>query len=131
MRIVILTIACLLGIGAGGQSLPKPRPPALVSMIALIANPSAQAGRLVRIVGFLSMRSGQTRIFLHEEDYVHQLINNSVELYLTANQQSEFLKLHRKYVYVDGIVLFGNGAPRHATLGKVQRIEVWADSRQD
>jgi hypothetical protein len=49
-----------------------------VSIVQLIANPQAYDGKKVRLVGFLQLEFEGNGLYLHKEDYEHEITENAL-----------------------------------------------------
>lgn len=112
------------------QSSPKPLD---VSMVALLANPQAYDGKLVRTIGFLCIEFEGDALYLHEEDYRHALTKNSFALRLTDSHREQFKNSNLKYVLIEGTV-YANGLERtdrwSGAIGNITRLEPWFFNRK-
>jgi len=72
-----------------------------VSLVALIVNPSAYDGKLVRVTGFAVFEFETTALYLSKQDAALGLDENSVMLD-TRRPLDELQPLHGHYVFVSG-----------------------------
>ena len=85
-------------------SLAQPRRPAAVSIVQLIASPSKYHRKLVRVIGFVSVRFKGTAVYLHRDDYEHAIYKNGLWLDLNGgNPRREHDEFHEKYVLIEGV----------------------------
>jgi hypothetical protein len=77
--------------------------PLEVSMIAVLANPQAFDGKLIRVSGYCSLGFGDNGLYLHREDFQQALFKNGlwldVEWPLSPTQT-----VNNRYVTVQGVV---------------------------
>jgi hypothetical protein len=77
--------------------------PLEVSLLALIADPAAFEGRLVRVKGFLKLEFEGTALYLHEDDYLHGLSKNGVWVEVTRDSRECGVELDSTYVVLVGV----------------------------
>jgi hypothetical protein len=114
MRLVGLTVVSFLFVLAGetaGQMPgynPKPGYDATVqdvSVLQLIANSQAYDGKRVRFIGFLRLEFEGNAIYLHREDYQHQISRNAVWINVPQDmtkQEQQAVNMH--YVICSGVL---------------------------
>jgi|SRR5215472_6463781 len=73
-----------------------------ISMITLIAEPTAKNPQRVQVAGFLVLDFEGEALYLHEEDYRHGLTRNAIRVALTPDQMNRYKDLARTYVWVQG-----------------------------
>ncbi|HKW18442.1 MAG TPA: hypothetical protein VJO35_13125 [Terriglobales bacterium] len=78
--------------------------PINVSMVALLSSPERYDGKLVRTIGFLRLEFEGNALYLHEEDYLHRITKNALELSLSKEQEERYKMLSTKYVLIEGTV---------------------------
>lgn len=103
---VLNILALFLFVPSGetaGQMLgynPKPGPDATVedvSVLQLIANSQAYDGKRVRFIGFVRLEFEGNAIYLHREDYEHQISRNALWVDLPhdmTNQEQQAVNMH-------------------------------------
>src|SRR5262249_34050359 len=72
-----------------------------VSLVQLIATPEAFDGKLVSVIGFLRLDSEDSRLYLAESDYLHNIPYNGVWVEMTITSRT-FEKIDSTYVHVVG-----------------------------
>ena len=78
--------------------------PIQVSLIRLIANPQRYDGKLVQVIGFVSLEFEGHGVFLHREDYLHNINKNGLWIDVSdeiMKKKAEFdqkVRAHRGYV---------------------------------
>jgi hypothetical protein len=102
-------------------------PSPTVSIVSLIANPTKYTGKPIQTLGFLSIAEEEENIFLSEEDYLHGLYSNSIQLRLTHAQRESAKALNLKYVIVEGTLSVKGERPDWPIpkLVSVRRLEEW------
>ena len=78
------------------------RPPT-VSMVQLLANPESFNERRVAVGGFLSFEHEGSALYLHADDFEHQLRKNALWVFIPKSQANREC-FDRKYVVVIGTV---------------------------
>ena len=78
------------------------RPPT-VSMVQLLANPESFNERRVAIGGFLSLEYEGSAIYLHADDFEHQLRKNALWVFIPKSQADREC-FDQRYVVVIGTV---------------------------
>jgi hypothetical protein len=79
-----------------------------VSMLHLLTTPEQFDGKLVSVIGFLTMDHEGDLLFAHQEDAVHVILGNAVQIVGTKQMFAEREKLDMKYVKVLGTFKAGN-----------------------
>jgi hypothetical protein len=102
--------------------------PADVSIIRLIAAPRDFAGKVVRVVGYLSIEFEGDAIYLHEEDCRRSLTTNGLAIDGEPNIRNKLKELTGKYVIIEGV--FDPSAGGHMNLfsggiGAITRADAW------
>jgi hypothetical protein len=75
-----------------------------VSILQLIANPQPYDGKRVRFIGFLRLEFEGDAIYLHREDYQHQISRNALWINLppdVTKQEQQAVSMH--YVICSGV----------------------------
>jgi len=122
-RLIVVLLALIAFATPAGTA----DPPPFISMIQLIANPEKYQGKLVAVVGFLHWETN--RLYLSQEDFQHQLVENSICIERNTDMGKEKDKLNLKYVGVVGI--FGACRPGMGSFstGRIARIRsylIWS-----
>ncbi len=115
-RRTILSLSFLLpslfSVCLRGSQKPIVPQPVGVSIINLIATPERYDGKMISVVGFLSVESEDVRLYLNQEDYQHEIGGNGI--FIDANKEVtknlESKDLH--YVVLIGIFK-QKGLPLH------------------
>jgi len=98
-------VAIVIGLGAIGLPSPTlaqdPRE-MLVSLIQLIANPTAFDQKRVLVKGYVMLDFENTTIYLSESDAAHRITRNSLWLYPSDSLYANRARFHRRYVLVEG-----------------------------
>jgi hypothetical protein len=96
--------------GCGSEELPPVHgaEPKDVSMVQLLADPSALDGRVVRVVGFCHLEFEGNALYLHREDFEQSNLKNSVWLafspMLPPAKEALVAKLSDRYILVEATV---------------------------
>lgn len=69
-------------------------------MVALLATPEAFDGERVRVHGYIHLEFEGNGIYLHEEDYLHQLYKNG--LWVSLKRDQSFRGCQDQYVPLEG-----------------------------
>ena len=94
-------------------------------MVQLIASPEKFDGKRIAVAGFCNLEFEGNALFLHEEDFRHNLTTNAVRLSLPSPVPPAFLGGSKAYVSVEGVF----SAPRpnapgyRGTIGEITRLE--------
>ncbi len=95
----------------------------------LIANPEAWDGKKVRLIGFLRLEFEGDALYLHKEDYEHQISNNAVWIDRPRGLTPAQLKaINTQYVICEGTFRAGNHGHMgmfSGTLNNINRLEAW------
>jgi hypothetical protein len=105
-------------------------PPTPVTMAQLVVTPERLDGKLVRIVGFVSLESEDVALYDNENSYRHVLFRNAIWLELDDARIEQNRRLHRRYVLVEGV--FNQSARGHlnsfaGAITDITRFELWSD----
>lgn len=99
-----------------------------ISMVQLIANPKAYDGKTVRISGFLHLGGDERAIYLHNDDFLYGITQNSFSIEVTGKDVSrqKFNAINNQYVtcvarFVDGT--HGSAGSNRGTLTNVTTLE--------
>ncbi|HKS67676.1 MAG TPA: hypothetical protein VJR26_10595 [Candidatus Acidoferrales bacterium] len=120
-----LVVLCLVACAVAGAAVAQE--PADVSMVQLIANPSAFNGKLIRVTGFLRLEFEGNELYLHRDDYVHSVYKNGLWLELSRDESAKNMRLDQDYVTVIGVFDSRDQGHNGLTSGaivKIQRIEL-------
>lgn len=103
--------------------------PIVVSMIQLIANPTAYSGKSVRIIGFVRIELEGTAVYMHQEDYKVAISKNALWLAIDRANRQSYMNGDQKYVLIEGTFDAENKGHRGAFSGTVKdisRFQIWA-----
>lgn len=73
-----------------------------VSLLQLIVNPEQYDGKIIGVIGFLSMGREGDLLFVHQEDERHVILENAVQVQETKQMHQDIEKLDNKYVKLTG-----------------------------
>lgn len=103
-----------------------------VSIIQLIAQPDKFHGKRVRFIGFLRIEFEGTAIYLHREDFDHDIPLDAlwvdIPSEMTKKQQAE---VNMRYVICVGVFradIHGHMGMFSGEVTNVQRLEFWSDA---
>jgi hypothetical protein len=104
----------------------SPQQPREVSIIELLASPERFRGQLVRLIGFVTLESEGTAVYLHEEDYMRTITRNAVWLDVARSDSPRLAR--PAYAIIEG--QFDPARQGHmgmfsGTLTRVSRITPW------
>jgi hypothetical protein len=102
LLITVLLAGTMAGSSQQGEP-PNKGEPINISMVALLSSPERYDGKLVRTIGFLHLEFEGNALYLHEEDYLHRITKNALELSLSKEQEERYKRLSTKYVVIDGL----------------------------
>ena len=120
IRTAALIVSLLLGQVAAPQQEPIP-----VSLVQLLANPDRYNGKLVGVIGFLTL--GEiSKLYLHHEDYVHVIESNAVWIEPTNQMHADVQKLDLGYVYIVGVFHNRNLNRLPDGIGEIQLCRAWS-----
>ena len=94
MRVVLLLLALIVPISAGANG----EEPEIVSLLNLLVAPKQFDGHRVRVIGFLAFEPESAMLYLHREDYEHNLVKNGIAL----RGGKDCNRLNLVYVMLDG-----------------------------
>ena len=115
-------LVCLLGHAAGAEG-PEPK---RVSIIGLVATPTAFDGARVYVEGVLDLRFEGNALYLHKEDRDYRVAMNAVWLDVSKEQRTKWAELNGRHVLVVGRAdakLTGHFAAYPSGLRDIERIE--------
>lgn len=98
-----------------------------MGLVALLAEPQKYDGKVVRTIGFASIRFEGNALFLHEEDYRYGNLKNAVALRVTEAQAEQFKRMSLKYVIIEG-TMHANGDESWdyaGAIGEITRFDYW------
>lgn len=123
-------VACVLVFVMGRQPM-SAEEPRDVSLVQLIANPDSFDGKLIQVVGYLTIEFESVELYLHREDAEHALYKNGVWVELSRAEIKKYSTMSLKYVIVEGVFdskQLGHMGSTSGTIVKLHRLEVWPTS---
>lgn len=99
-----------------------------VSIYQLLANPEKYDGKEVYVIGFMHMEFEGDVIYVHREDWAHNLIQNGIALDVPKNNYSRWMKINNNYVAAQGVFSAterGHLALRAGSLTKITKLVKW------
>jgi hypothetical protein len=121
--LLILSGLAASQISKSGRTIPED-----VSIIQLIGSPDRFDGRIVRAVGFLHLQFEGNALYIHSEDFEHQIYKNAIWLSADPGLLEEAEKLNGQYVIVTGTFSASNRGHRSMTSGAligIREIDSW------
>ena len=94
--------------------------PAIVSLVALIANPQAYAAQKVLVAGFCGLEFEGTAVYLHEEDYRRSMTPNSIWLDVEPTRPDKPNPIHERYCVIEA--LFNAKPARNGRAGRLVQV---------
>jgi hypothetical protein len=122
---VLILFALVL---AGSTPPPSQTEVANVSLIQLIANPSAYDGKTVQIIGYLRLEFEGNAIYLHEEDYKHAINKNGIWVKVSSEMINKKQELDQHYVILEGkfnAKMSGHMDLWSGSIENISRAQVW------
>ncbi len=107
--------------------------PTDVSLIQLIANPTAHNGTRVRVEGFCNLQFEGNSIYLHKDDYDWMISKNALWLSVGYPPPPQFLGASGRYCLVEGTFSSSNTGHmgmRSGALEDISRLEA-SPSREE
>src|SRR5882672_7970441 len=101
-----------------------------VSLVQLIANPKDYDGKLVRVIGFVKLEFEGNAIYLHQDDYRHNITKNGLWIDVTDEIRKKQKDYDQKYVLLEGT--FNAKETGHmglwsGSIQKISRFQVWIE----
>jgi hypothetical protein len=128
----ILVIGCILLAGQGGLGQDRSTP----SMIQLLANPEKFDGKVVTLIGFLTLdhqkhHAAMGFLSLHEED-AKNLLSNAVMVVPSEQMLRDEEKIQGMYVIITGLLRLvpGTNDSHGMVIKDVQTCRAWSDPRR-
>ena len=97
-----------------------------VSLLQLIANPAAWHDRHVRVIGFLNLEFEGDALYLHKDDWKHEVSKNAI--WVDLRTATAACKAKRGYVIMEGVfdgTSYGHMGLFSGTLTKIDRCDPW------
>ncbi len=104
--------------------------PLTVSLVQLIANPHDYDGKVVRVIGFVSLEFEGNAIYLHQDDYKHGIHQNGLWLKVTDDLRTRARELHKKYLIIEGTFdtkLKGHKGLWNGGIREITRCDLWSE----
>jgi hypothetical protein len=101
-----------------------------VSMIQLIANPKDYDGKLVRVGGFMNLEFDGNAIYLHQDDYKHNITKNGLGADVSDDIRKKSADFDLKYVVVVGTFnaqMTGHLGLWSGSIQKITRCMAWPE----
>jgi hypothetical protein len=104
------------------HSIDRAAPPEDVSLVQLIANPDHFDGRAVTVIGFLNLEHESDALYLHSEDYEHQILKNALWIEVPPDIMKHAGTVNLQYVIVTGVFDAHNKGYRSMASGSLDKI---------
>ena len=104
--------------------------PISVSLVQLIANPKDYDGKIVRVIGFVKLEFEGDAIYLHQDDYKHNIHKNGLWIDVTDDIRKKRAGLDQKYVLIEGTFnakMRGHMGLWSGSIQKISRCQVWIE----
>ncbi len=101
------------------------------TLLQILADPVKYHHKVVRVVGYLHLKRYDDALYLHEEDYTHALLGNSIWVDTTDDMRNHEEKLTDRYVVIEGFFDAEKRGPMGAftgTIRKIMRCEAWSSN---
>jgi len=99
-----------------------------VSMIRLLAHPEQYDGKHVRVIGFLNLDWESDALYLHKEDYLTSIYQNSLWVHVNQFRLKNAAECDRKYVAIEGVFDakdYGHENLWAGALRDIASLELW------
>ena len=101
-----------------------------ISLINLIATPEKYDGKLVQVIGYLTLEFEGKAIYLHKEDYVRGISDNGfwVDFSKEILDKKDIMNYNKKYVIIVGtfdMKSLGHMGMFGRTLKNITRLDFW------
>ncbi|MFZ6656925.1 hypothetical protein [Undibacterium sp. TJN19] len=93
-----------------------------VSIIDLIANPERYDGKSVLVSGFLNVEFEGNGLYLHEDDFRHNISHNGIWVSVPRNWLETSKCKNQSYVSLRGVFNAGNRGNMNAWSGSIEAI---------
>ena len=104
--------------------------PVDVSLVQLIANPNDYHGKFVRVIGFVKLEFESNSVYLHQDDYKHQIFKNGLWIDVTDEIRKKKDEFDQKYLLLEGTFNAkkkGHMGAWSGSIEKISRSEVWSE----
>lgn len=99
-----------------------------VSLLQLIANPSAWHDRRVRVIGYLNVEFEGNALYVHESDWTHGVSKNALWVDVSFGDMAKYKSLHHRYVIMEGMfdaTSYGHLGMFSGELTNITRCDKW------
>jgi len=106
-----------------------------VSLVKLIANPDKYDGKRIQVIGYLNLEFEGTAIYLHKEDYLKSIYENSIWVNFSDKLTRKInpKNWNKKYVLVIGTFSAKNTGHMGmfgGTLDNIVRLDLWDNDKK-
>jgi hypothetical protein len=108
--------------------LAKSQQPLAVSIIRLIATPTAYNGKYVRVIGFVRIEFEGTAVYLHQDDYNFSISKNALWLAIDRSDRQRYMEGDQKYVLIEGTFDakdLGHRGLFSGAIKNIKRFQLW------
>jgi hypothetical protein len=102
----------------------------MVSLVELIANPKNYDGKVVQVIGFVSIDFEDEAIYLHSDDYKHYVNKNGLWIEITPEIRQKRAEYDQKYVILVGTfdaTRKGHMGNWSGTIRNIKSFGVWME----
>lgn len=126
-RIAAILIVAILYV----PSIRSAETPLYIGMSPLLATPERFNGRLVCIIGYLSISTESIKLYMYPSDYENAILDNAVNLQMTPDAARKAKEFDLEYVRVVGVFAskgVGHGIP-DGILSQISSLTLWSDPK--
>ena len=105
--------------------------PLFMGMSPLLATPEKFNGRIVCIIGYLSISTESIKLYMYTSDYENAILDNAVNLQMTPDAARKAKEFDLEYVRVVGVFAskgVGHGIP-DGILSQISSLTLWSDPK--
>jgi len=124
VRLIVLWLVLLLSVPAGVRA----AEPRNATVLALLTSPAAYDGQVVRVIGYCWLEFEGNALYLHEEDFVAGISENSVWLTLSREEAASYRPVAGGYAIVEGTFRAqkrGHLGSFGGSLERITRLQSW------
>ena len=100
-----------------------------ISLVHLIQHPDKYHGKKVRVIGVATFKFEAKALYFYRDDQDHAVTKNAV--WLSVELTEERLKLHQKYVLVEGVFdqeNLGHLKLYSGAITEIDRLDEWKEA---
>jgi len=92
----------------GREKMTNAQSPINATLVQLIATPERFDGKLIRVIGFLTLAFEGDALYFHREDYEHAICGNGIWVEVTPEITEQAHTLNLNYVLLEGVFSLSN-----------------------